>query len=576
MSTILWNFAASNGGRDAGINDPGLQTFRDNFYRYLARELIQNSLDVSTLKHAREALDGRVVRCLRVGDRNTRGVRGSDYDRTGDWYNLVRCAGSSAKGGGEGGSFGIGKNAPFAASEARTVLYSTKTSDGVAFQGVSLLATHQDMDGSTKQPTGYLGSNEGMAIRTLSEIPERFRRTEMGTDIWIIGYPQRSQWQADLLFSVLDSFWPAIEFGLLTVQIGNISINKENLRVKLAEFSSAEGFTGHIYYAAYTNPKVREIVQIRDLGECFIYLNSDEMIATKRVAMVRKSGMIINQRPFRWPIAFSGVFVCRNEIGNKRLRDMEPPRHDEWSADLPEHGAGKRIVDAIGHEVRQAIKKLMPVDDVQELAIPGLEKFLPDPIEDRAIGLWDGTNSEKPKAESSNSVMSVTPVRAIKLRPSKQVPEQTEVDGENIEEMGQGEEPSEIGEKRRQVGEGGARANGDDGTQNAGGATRGQRPRIALPIRYRSFVSDVLAGRYSISISSSEDVANAMLSAYAVGDDARSLLPIQGARFSKGEAIPVNGGIVGPLKLASNSATRLEMFLNPGTRYALEIVAHEA
>lgn len=164
---MKWVFPKNDGGRDSGFHDAGVETFKGNFDRYLARELIQNSLD-ARLDHSKPvhvkfellALERAKIpgmdylretfhRCadywrdhekvqafftraaelaaqprlsaLKVGDFNTTGVPGTDADRMHNWYHLIRCAGSSSKWGGEGGSFGIGKNAPFAASRLRTV-----------------------------------------------------------------------------------------------------------------------------------------------------------------------------------------------------------------------------------------------------------------------------------------------------------------------------------------------------------------------------------------------------------------------------------------------------------------------
>jgi len=189
MADLNWTFAKNDGGRDSGIHDAGVETFKGNFDRYLAREMIQNSLDArhdpnnpvlvkfEVLELNRneipdmDCLKATLARCaeywshdkkakeffrraediskqekiisLLIGDYNTTGVLGGDADRSQNWYNLIRCAGSSSKGGGEGGSFGIGKNAPFAASQLRTVLYSTfNTDEEHIFQGVATLVSH--------------------------------------------------------------------------------------------------------------------------------------------------------------------------------------------------------------------------------------------------------------------------------------------------------------------------------------------------------------------------------------------------------------------------------------------------
>jgi hypothetical protein len=47
MPQISWNFPSNNNGREDGLNDPGVETFRDNPLRSLSREIPQNSCDAS-------------------------------------------------------------------------------------------------------------------------------------------------------------------------------------------------------------------------------------------------------------------------------------------------------------------------------------------------------------------------------------------------------------------------------------------------------------------------------------------------------------------------------------------------
>jgi hypothetical protein len=124
---MKWIFAKNDGGRESGFHDAGVETFKGNFDRYLARELIQNSLDVrldpnkpvrvefqiedlkpseipdcknlkltfdrcaeywshqkktqSFFENAADLVSAKTIPVLRVGDYNTTGVRGSDEDR---------------------------------------------------------------------------------------------------------------------------------------------------------------------------------------------------------------------------------------------------------------------------------------------------------------------------------------------------------------------------------------------------------------------------------------------------------------------------------------------------------------
>jgi hypothetical protein len=192
---IEWFFQRNDHGQDNGYSDPGVETYKGNIYYYIAREIIQNSIDARNPKSSKpvvveyesttvergkipdmDALQDAFRRCasfweidpkgkaffekaarlaaaatisvLKVSDSNTTGVAGGDAERGTDWYNLVRCRGASSKAPDAGGAFGLGKDAPFAASYIRTVLYSTNTGSGqCAFQGVARLATHAPAGG---------------------------------------------------------------------------------------------------------------------------------------------------------------------------------------------------------------------------------------------------------------------------------------------------------------------------------------------------------------------------------------------------------------------------------------------
>src|SRR5262249_49744834 len=98
----------------------------------------------------------------------------------------------------------------------------------------------------------------------------------------------------------------------------------------------------------------------------------------KKIALVRKTGMVIEHKQFQSPIPFCGVFMCRNEVGNDRLRQMEPPRHDKLDPDLPEKGANKVIDTEYKSFIRRCIAALITKDDVKILDMPEFSRFLPD------------------------------------------------------------------------------------------------------------------------------------------------------------------------------------------------------
>ncbi len=618
---MKWLFAKNDGGRDSGFHDAGVETFKGNFDRYLARELIQNSLDAvhdtnkpvhvkfdlrelkrdeipdikglkvafercaeywvhqpkskSFFERAADLAGAKTVTTLIVGDYNTTGVVGSDRDRKQNWYNLIRCAGSSSKiAGDEGGSFGIGKNAPFAASRMRTVLYSTYNKDREhVFQGVAMLASHRLPGGSTAQPTGYLGGKNGESLRTKSEIPGRFFRSKMGTDIFVLGFPAERTWQKDLVYSVLENFWPAIDHDELTITVGDEEISSKNLSEMLARFSGEEEFTAHLYYKAYKEASYSFQEELSKLKRVSLYLSTGDNDLPKRVAMVRKTGMVIFAKPFRSVIPYCGVFICRNEVGNKLLRDMEPPRHDVWDLDHPEKGANKPVEAEYLHFIRDRIKGLLPADDAKTITVPGLSRFLPDD-DDSPEEAFEGT--EEQKSESAERTLLPEKIEGKRMDPRRQAMQP------DRRAAGEGEEETE-GEGTDSPGNGGG-GNGGGGTNGGGGGKRkgtsgGEQAKPTIPIRYRTFATDLAAGVYAVTIQLEQKSSKtADLSMWAVGDDQRAPIEIQSARQRDGKEIPVKGaGVLGPLVLPGNKGSMyIEVRLREALPLAMEVVAHEA
>lgn len=630
--TIAWTFAQNNGGRETGFNDAGVETFRGNIDKYLAREIMQNSLDarhdpnkpvrvefklrklkrsevpdmdqlkttftrcaeffadekkaVAFFKNAEKLAGSSEIQALQISDFNTTGVRGGDLDRTMEWYKLIRCAGSSSKGGGEGGSFGIGKNAPFAASAMRTILYSTLTTDGDhAFQGVATLVSHFHPEGGIAQSTGFLGGAEGMAVRTQGSVPKLFRRNSHGTDIYVLGFPAAAKWVDDLTYSVLDNFWPAIELGDIEVRVGEREITKASLQELLKEFATSEDFTAHLYYEAFRNPTVPPVKRtLPTLGECTVYLlagAAEQM--PKKVAMVRKTGMKIYEKAFRSIIPYCGVFLCRNDKGNKLLRDMEPPRHDEWDPDHPEKGAHKKTHTEFISFIREAIKMLAPVDDAKAIAVPGLHKYLPDD-DDTPEESFDA-DSPAENAESFQRHLKPGPVDSRRMQTKKPMqPDKSDPDGGDNDTEESGDDDGTGGGTGSGSGQGdggsgaGAGGTGPGDSEGVKGSKGGASPKPPVAIRYRAFPTNMVAGVYRITVArlNGADKGQVNLTLRAVGDDQRTPVEVKEARLLTGASLPTAaGGIVGPVLLAKSTALTMEVVLKEPLRLAMEVAAHE-
>ena len=167
---IKWHFPPTGGGISQGFNDSGKEFFKANVLEHVVREIIQNSLDAKSKRrpdspvivhmgmfalkpdminckelalHVRKSLERSVeqknqkavafykralnmlkrssIPTLKVTDENTTGLNGMKWDA------LVHQEGTPVKDNASaGGSYGIGKNAPYAASDLSLVCYSTR------------------------------------------------------------------------------------------------------------------------------------------------------------------------------------------------------------------------------------------------------------------------------------------------------------------------------------------------------------------------------------------------------------------------------------------------------------------
>lgn len=155
------------------------------------------------LSNIKTALDSETIPMLVMSDYNTVGLNGvnaSPHEQS-FWNLLVNTEGISIKqNDNSAGSFGIGKNAPFAYSALNLVFYNTLAKDGGrAFEGVTRLVTTQREYNGTMRPTQPIGKYlyliddyTGRPILPSDDCPIAqmgvFNRTEIGTDVAVVGF----------------------------------------------------------------------------------------------------------------------------------------------------------------------------------------------------------------------------------------------------------------------------------------------------------------------------------------------------------------------------------------------------
>lgn len=431
---VEWSFPSNNYGTLNGIGEAGIETFKGAPYRSLAREICQNSLDAraSGSKPVRvvfslssiasrdvpsfEKLRDAFSRCLqfwkeqrnektvvffqqatdvasqgtidllRISDFNTTGLTGSDREYSTPWQDLVKASGVSSKGGTSGGSFGIGKSAPFACSRLRTVFYATKDVNRLeAFQGIARLVSFREKGLITDRDSvttgiGYYGETKKLgAIRKCQSLEKGYARNEPGTDVYILGFMKNSNWKREMVKAVLEDFLISIYQRNLEVVIEDTAITAKTLPAIIEEYKD-EAKTAYNYYQVLTSPET-EIIQEDFEGygqiELRVLIQND---LHRRVMMTRINGMkIFDQKNISASIQFAGICILSDERINGFFREMENPQHDAWEPERhSKPSEARKVKTALARHIKEIVINRGRSVTVDEVDAEGVGEFLPD------------------------------------------------------------------------------------------------------------------------------------------------------------------------------------------------------
>lgn len=428
-----WNFPSNNYGQIFGIADSGVETFKGTPMKSLAREICQNSIDANLengkptriefvpfeihpnsipgfddLKDAFErslefwslqkstkakkffsnaiTVAGKSkIMCLRISDFNTTGLTGSTEEYNSAWCNLTKSTGTSDKSETNGGSFGIGKFAPYACSEFRTVFYSTVDKTGIcAYQGVSRLTSFKNKNGETTQGTGFYGNEKNAPVPEQISLDPNFARDKQnpGTDIFILGFNGEKEWKHKMVASILDGFLYAIYTGNLIVNVADIEVSRDTLPELMISHKAYFEEHADEYYLALTAEEktsptfVKEITDHGMRGKITLRL----MIMPdmhRRVAMVRQTGMKIKDKGnINGLIPFAGVLYIEGDELNGYLRNLENPQHLEWEIERAENKAqARQLLSSFTKFIKEKLDELKN-DDSEEALDPSVGEFL--------------------------------------------------------------------------------------------------------------------------------------------------------------------------------------------------------
>lgn len=385
----------------------GYQEALTNSINYWESSPLKTPKIMEFLENVQTALNKENIPMLVMSDYNTVGLNGVNADidngEKSFWDLLVNTEGISIKqDDNSAGSFGIGKNAPFAYSALNLVFYNTLAQDGGrAFEGVTRLVTSQRNYNGSMRRTQSIGKYlyledefTGRPILPTDDCPlaniDAFKRTEIGTDVAIVGFKQEDydDWENLTAIAVIKNFILSIHLGKLEVSITspkrNFEINKSNIEDLLFNtFKDIQQlkFTRQIY-ETLTKGQLKK-VQIAEKDDLSIYTKYEDNYS-QSLSRFRSTGMLINTTAESLP-HFSVVIIV-NDVGemelSKTLREAEPPQHTEWKAkNITEnrelHNKAARYIRKISKKVQETL------DDFEKAEITsrmdaGVGNYLPD------------------------------------------------------------------------------------------------------------------------------------------------------------------------------------------------------
>lgn len=631
-STLGWRYPLNDNGEDDHLNHPGIEDFRNTPIISLAREICQNSLDArdpstdsavqvefevlhmprsdfpgledferrldaclryqpdsprtcAFFENAKSIMGGSSIPVLKISDYKTTGCRGVS-EKNSDWWKLTRTVGSSDKPDGLG-SFGIGKFAPYANSELRTVFYSTLNTDGEkAFQGISRLISHE-WEGSVTRGTGYYGvvaKNE--PIIEPSSIPSFMRRREPGTTLAVAGFKPDPDWELKIISAVLENFFYAILAEKLIVRAGTSTVSNANLGHwvdKLATFKFHEG-TSYVpyYYRTMVSSDSEEFVEqdFRGMGRISLRILTGRDFP-KRVAIVRGSGMkIFDKAKFQTAMKFAGVFNASGDAINRYIKSMEPQQHDKLVAGRADDREEAEIfLRALYAWINEKVKMVAERQFGGEIDVDGVGKLLPDDAEDQ-LPADDEDELTEPVAPADSIPLrfksrEVHPKR-IEVKASSAIPEDDEIPTDFPEDETD-DEPAPLDKHEPKPND--SRPGGtEDGPGDALKPNDGQtNATIGQPVglsKSRSFSTSRDNRQLQITFTSDTD-GSGYLSLIAMGETIQSHIPMSSARLlgARGGGLGITAdGRVGPIKFKSGVENQIEVELTRPCRFAMEVV----
>jgi hypothetical protein len=446
-----------------------------------------------------------------------------------------------------------------------------------AFQGVSKLVTHLREDANQKkirtQGTGYYGIRIGNSPLPDFKAPQ-FERVKIGADIYVMGFHDFPNWEAQIIKTVIESFFVAIHQGKLIAKVGKTTLNKTSLHDQIKKHYAVPdtNYYADAYYQTLISDDALQFTEENFLGMGKVTLRLlENKDFKKKVAMFRRSGMkIFDKGYFQTPLRFAGVFTVEGQTLDALLRTLENPNHSLWEAargDDPDEA--KRVLREITSWLHAKVRELGGSDNVTEVDAEGVSQYLPDDIEDESgTPLQLEAINQEPAEFVEMRVRQTTPSKASVYEPDEQ--EQGEGDTDGEQEEGGSNDSSDGGSS-----ESTNDAGGHEEKENTGSSKTDKGMRRIEITNVRIFCTDPAAGKYRL-LFQPQASGTSVLRVSVIGEVGVEPAPITSYSLDGGKEQLAKGepGLIGPFSLSAGKRASVDVVLENALRCALGVHAY--
>ncbi|MFY3791082.1 hypothetical protein ACOQFO_05205 [Ureibacillus sp. MALMAid1270] len=548
------------------------------------------------IEQAKYILNEQEIPFLRISDFNTKGLEGAQTGELGSpWSSLVREAGSSNKGDSSGGSFGIGKSAPFANSKLRILFYSSQDiSNYQSHIGVANIMSFEKQPGQITLGTGYFTNNENSnAIPGLINLDSGFNREETGTDIFVSAFePKDTNWVEAIRNSVIYNFFITIWQNKLVVKVDDEVISHENIGSFIAQLDDSNEDYRHVknYFRLLTSEDSIQIpypaksykkIGKFEEGEATLFIMKGEDL-NRRVLMTRKAGMrLFEQNRISGSISFTGILIITGKHMNQVFKKMENPAHTLWEPSRFEE-APKEADTAfkdLRKFVRETVQQTFQAETTDTMDAFGLSDFLPDTTTVEGEG-DDKKESLTLKIKSIAQKKKEKPKKKLKKKQRKEDFEET------LAEAGITPEGDQAGhsddERDAGLGQGGGTGNthGEQGPsdEGTGGAQEGKGEKeknkpINVEKRYVCLQKN--EGLYCVNIKPEKKFEKGKLEFKVSGEQSDYILPILDVQSPDIQVTSIDKNVVRFINLTGKKPKNIQVKVDYEQYCVMEVDLYE-